>query len=68
MALMPNICQLGKAGDEDKDVDPGGHGTGTTGGGSRPHTSHVLQYCEVSFFGPLKADFSGVTRDLSAIS
>ncbi|KAK9517519.1 hypothetical protein VZT92_022885 [Zoarces viviparus] len=34
-----------------------------------PHTSHILQPLDMSFFGPLKADFSGVTeRDLSAAS
>ncbi|XP_078140067.1 uncharacterized protein LOC139925965 [Centroberyx gerrardi] len=33
-----------------------------------PHTSHILQPLDVSFFGPLKADFSGLTGDLSAVS
>ncbi|XP_032390430.1 uncharacterized serine-rich protein C215.13 [Etheostoma spectabile] len=33
-----------------------------------PHTSHILQPLDVSFFGPLKADFSGVTGDLSAVN
>ena len=33
-----------------------------------PHTSHILQPLDVSFFRPLKADFSGVTGDLSAVS
>uniref|UniRef100_A0A8C2ZHE7 HTH CENPB-type domain-containing protein n=1 Tax=Cyclopterus lumpus TaxID=8103 RepID=A0A8C2ZHE7_CYCLU len=33
-----------------------------------PHTSHILQPLDVSFFGPLKADFSGVSGDLSAMS
>ncbi|XP_031698045.1 jerky protein homolog-like, partial [Anarrhichthys ocellatus] len=33
-----------------------------------PHTSHILQPLDVSFFGPLKADFSGVTGDLLAVS
>ncbi|XP_051277211.1 uncharacterized protein LOC127375248 [Dicentrarchus labrax] len=30
-----------------------------------PHTSHILQPLDMSFFGPLKADFSGITGDLS---
>ncbi|KAK9539465.1 hypothetical protein VZT92_004571 [Zoarces viviparus] len=30
--------------------------------------SHILQPLDVSFFGPLKADFSGVTEELSAVS
>ncbi|XP_068567903.1 uncharacterized protein [Cebidichthys violaceus] len=33
-----------------------------------PHTSHILQPLDVSFFGPLKANFSGVTGDLLAVS
>ncbi|XP_071760830.2 uncharacterized protein LOC139915943 [Centroberyx gerrardi] len=33
-----------------------------------PHTSHILQPLDVSFFGPLKADFSGLVGDLSAVS
>ncbi|KAK9528062.1 hypothetical protein VZT92_014560 [Zoarces viviparus] len=33
-----------------------------------PHTSHILQPLDVSLFGPLTADFSGVTGDLSAVS
>ncbi|XP_026179816.1 uncharacterized protein LOC113140229 [Mastacembelus armatus] len=31
-----------------------------------PHTSHILQPLDVSFFGPLKSDFSEVTGDPSA--
>ena len=34
----------------------------------RPHTSHILQPLNVSFFGPLKADFSAVAGDLSTVS
>ena len=33
-----------------------------------PYISHILQPLYVSFFRPLKADFSGVTGDLSAVS
>lgn len=33
-----------------------------------PHTSHILQPLDVSFFGPLKADFAGIAGDLSAVS
>ncbi|KAF3690596.1 hypothetical protein EXN66_Car006269 [Channa argus] len=33
-----------------------------------PHTSHVLQPLDVSFFGTLKADFSDFTEDQSADS
>ena len=33
-----------------------------------PHTSLILQPLDLSFFGPLKADFSGLTGDLSAMS
>ncbi|XP_051239290.1 uncharacterized protein LOC127353772 [Dicentrarchus labrax] len=31
-----------------------------------PHTSHILQPLDMTFFGPLKADFSGIIGDLSA--
>lgn len=31
-----------------------------------PLTSHILQLRDMSFFGPLKADFSGLAGDLSA--
>lgn len=32
------------------------------------HTFHILQPLDASFFGALKADFSGLTGDLSAVS
>lgn len=34
----------------------------------RPHTSHILQPLDVSFFRPLKADLPGLTGDLSPVS
>ena len=33
-----------------------------------PHTPHILQLLDVSFFGSLKEDLSDCTGDLSAVS